>query len=139
MRTRIAACIVTVLSLVLLGSAQSNRGNIIGTVTNAAGTALPGVRVALTGSSPSAVAITNERGEFSFRNLAPGLYETRVELAGFATVISKVSVRSGRTERLSIKMQAGPPNEARSVNDAAQNQQRESSVIAGVVGGIPMA
>jgi Ca-activated chloride channel family protein len=94
--------------------------------------------VSLTGPSPRTVAITNERGEFAFKNLPLGLYETRFELAGFATVISNVSVRSGRTERLSIKMQATPSAEPRSVNDAAQ-MQRESGAIGGVVGGIPMA
>ena len=48
MRMRIGASIVVVLLLVVLVAAQSNRGDITGTVTTNAGTALPGVRVALT-------------------------------------------------------------------------------------------
>src|SRR6185436_466366 len=92
MRTRIAASIVAVLLLVAFGWAQSNRGDITGTVKDVSGGALPGVRVALPGPAQRVVT-TNGRGEFAFRNLPPGPYETRFELAGFATVVSKVNLQ----------------------------------------------
>ena len=78
MRTRIGASIVAVLLFVILGAADSTHGDITGIVTDAVGTVLPGVRVSLAGPTRRVVN-TNERGEFSFKNLPPGRYETRFE------------------------------------------------------------
>ena len=136
MRIRIAASIVVVLLLVALGWAQSNRGSITGTVTDHTGASLPGVRVALAGPAQRVVT-TNERGEFAFRNLPPGSYETRFELAGFATVVSKVNLQGGRAEHLAIKMQVGAPGETVTLDAAQSKMMSESGVVGGVVGGIP--
>src|SRR5688500_8005912 len=84
MRTRIAVSILVASLLVAIGLAQSNPGEIRGVVTDVAGAALPGVQVTLTGPDKRS-AVTDPRGEFAFRNLRPGPYELRLELAGFKT------------------------------------------------------
>ena len=81
MRTRIGASIVAVILFVALTSADSTRGEIAGKVADEAGAALPGVQVTLSGSLRRA-AVTDARGEFTFKSLPPGNYETRFELAG---------------------------------------------------------
>jgi Ca-activated chloride channel family protein len=138
MRTRIGASIVAVLLFVVLGAADSTHGDITGIVTDAVGTALPGVRVSLAGPARRAVT-TNERGEFSFKNLPPGSYETRFELTGFITAASNVTLRAGRTEHLTIKMQLAARAEI--MADTTPQLKRETGVaegaIGGVVGGLP--
>ncbi len=84
-RTALALC-------ALLASAslhaQQLRGVIRGTVKSKDGAVLPGATVTI--NSPSyiiknATTTTNDRGEYRFPLLDPGIYEVKVELHGFAT------------------------------------------------------
>jgi hypothetical protein len=63
-------------------------GNLVGTTKDESGAVLPGATVTLTSPAliggPS-VRVTNEKGQYRFPNLAPGIYEVEVELGGFAT------------------------------------------------------
>ena len=107
MRTRIAASVAVVLLLVVVVAGFSRkepgRGEIAGTVTDTAGAVLPGVTVTLVGPERRS-AITNALGTFAFSNLLSGAYELRFELSGFMLTRLKSTVRSGRTERLTVKM-----------------------------------
>jgi outer membrane receptor protein involved in Fe transport len=101
---------ITVLALVmaalfsLSASGQVITGTIIGTVTDDSGGVLPGASVTITSpalpSGPS-TQVTNEKGQFRFPNLAPGVYTLSVSIAGFGTYNEegmRVSV-GGTTER----------------------------------------
>jgi protocatechuate 3,4-dioxygenase beta subunit len=113
MRTRVAASIAVVLSIVLgvgfsavsgLGR-TSDFGILVGAVTDEAGATLPGVTITVSGPERRS-ALTNERGEFRFAGLLPGTYETRAELAGFHVSVTKVTVVAGRTERITVRMES---------------------------------
>ncbi len=69
-------------------SAQVITGTIIGTVTDDSGGVLPGATVTITSpalpSGPS-TQVTNEKGQFRYPNLAPGVYALNVSIAGFGT------------------------------------------------------
>ncbi|MGH9333500.1 MAG: TonB-dependent receptor, partial [Vicinamibacteria bacterium] len=101
---------ITVLVLVaavmvsVSASAQVITGTIVGTVRDDSGGVLPGASVTITSpalpSGPS-TQITNEKGQFRFPNLAPGVYALETTLAGFGTYREedlRVSV-GGTTER----------------------------------------
>ncbi len=102
--------LITVLALAatvmvsISASAQVITGTIIGTVRDESGGVLPGASVTITSpalpSGPSSQ-VSNEKGQFRFPNLAPGVYALNVSLAGFSTYNEegmRVSV-GGTTER----------------------------------------
>ena len=72
--------------------AQTNAGNIYGTVTDATGSPLPGVTVVASANGPTQTFITESDGSFRFLRLAPGRYSVRAELAGFGTATRAVDV-----------------------------------------------
>jgi hypothetical protein len=75
-----AMCLV---AIAVPASAQVFTGRIDVTAVDGTGAVLPGVTVALTG--PQATnAVTSERGEARFLNLAPGRYAVTARLSGFS-------------------------------------------------------
>ncbi len=66
-------------------AAAQDTGIVTGNVIDASGQVLPGATVALTNEATTDVrtTVTNERGEFTFRAVRPGLYTVAVELVGF--------------------------------------------------------
>src|SRR3989304_2491717 len=94
-------------------SAQVITGTIIGSVRDESGGVLPGATVTITSPSlPSgpSTQVTNEKGQYRFPNLAPGVYALNVSLAGFSTYNEegmRVSV-GGTTERdVPMKLSSG--------------------------------
>jgi len=68
--------------------AQVITGNIVGTVRDETGAVLPGASVTI--RSPAllggpAVFVTNEKGQYRFPALSPGLYSLTIEIPGFST------------------------------------------------------
>ncbi len=101
--------IVLVLSLLLpaiLPAGFLTPNEISGVVTDHQGAVLPGATVTLTlpdGSEQTRV--TNEKGEFAFKNLKPGTYHLRVELSGFATArVENLVTGISRTQGLKFTM-----------------------------------
>lgn len=85
-------------------------GNISGNVADISDAVVPGATVQLrderTGVQKES--ITNESGDFTFRDLPFGSYEITVTLQGFQTAVyKKVVVESGRTTDLRIKLSPG--------------------------------
>src|SRR5262245_38581249 len=84
--------------------AQVTTGNMIGAVHDQSGAVLPGVSVTL--NSPALPGgprslVTDERGEYRFTGLQPGMYSLTVELPGFGTY-EETDLRilaAGTTER----------------------------------------
>ena len=78
-------CVLFVLSLGAVAAAQTNTGQISGTVRDASGGVLPGVTVTVTNVNTNNVytAVTGARGEYVVTNLPVGSYSVRAELQGF--------------------------------------------------------
>ena len=80
--------------------AQRTTGQIVGTVTDESGGALPGVQVSLTGPTVvgTQTATTNDDGFYRFVALPPGAYTLTFTMSGFATLRSeKVRASVGGT------------------------------------------
>ncbi len=81
-------------------------GDLIGWVSDESGAVLPGALVRL--SSPallggSAEQITNEKGQFRFLRLFPGLYDLEVSLSGFSPYRQEaISVEVGRAVEVRV-------------------------------------
>jgi hypothetical protein len=79
-----------------------------GNVTDAAGAAIPGAKIVVTGQTGERTGTTNDGGIFRVENLEPGTYTVRVEQTGFkSAVANNVTVNVGRESTLNLKLEAG--------------------------------
>jgi hypothetical protein len=87
-------------AFLLLFSAQVfAQGVLKGKVIDSQNLSLPGASVVLKGTANGTV--TNQKGEFSFINLASGSYEVEVSYLGYASTAQSVEVNAGQT--ISVK------------------------------------
>jgi len=72
-------------------------GSISGTVVDQSGAVVAGAQVRLTGEdrSPKQEVLTDDDGQFSFANIAPGSFQLTITSEGFATQASSGILRSG--------------------------------------------
>ncbi len=100
----IRSSVVLFASLHGLGTGlASQTGHITGTMTKAVGGgAIEGGRVELVGTQYNAV--TTRRGEFAFRDIAPGKYTIQASAIGFARLRADLEVKSNET--LEVEFQA---------------------------------
>jgi hypothetical protein len=94
--------------------AQTIRGTLTGTVTDPMGAVVTRVTVTVvnpaTGLGGSAV--TNQQGIYTFPMLPPGVYQVKVEEAGFKKLVrTGVAVQIAQTTRLDIALQVGEMSE----------------------------
>jgi hypothetical protein len=105
-------------------SAQSNvsSGEIKGTITDASNAVVPGVSVTAlnTSTNLTRVVASDERGEYRFLLLPPGIYNLKAELTGFATPERNgVQVTVGQTLSLDFQLQVGASTETITVTGEA--------------------
>jgi len=105
-------------------------GGLVGNVTDPQGAVLPGVTVSLTnvGTGLKLEAVTDDTGNYVFRNLLPGTYELTLTLQGFTTLIQKdIVVTAGTPRRQDAKMAIGSPQENVTVLAEAISLQTDTS------------
>jgi hypothetical protein len=88
---------------------QAVYGNIVGTVVDSSGSAVPNAKVTITdlGRGVSTTTTTNDSGVFTQRFLIVGRYQVRVEAQGFKTAQQEVSVSVDQETSIDIKLQVG--------------------------------
>lgn len=109
------------LCLILLagtGNAQQHNGSITGTVKDTAQSVLQGAQVELQPSGRSVT--TNNQGQFTFTDLAPGLYAVLVSYVGFTPSSLSVTVQPGQVARADSIMQIGRQTEVVTVKGDRQ-------------------
>lgn len=105
------------------GSQGISSGSIHGRVIDETNAALPGVAVTLT--SPALqlrelAAVTDAEGGYSFRDLPPGVYSIKYELAGFQTVVrDAVRLNVGFAARIDVTLKIGEVQETLTVTGQA--------------------
>jgi len=97
------------LALALLVSggawAQSQAGNLYGSVADDQGSALPGVTVTVSGGGAPSTQVTDAQGRFRFLGLGPGNYEIKAELDGFSPIeYPNAIVNVGRNTEIQLTM-----------------------------------
>ncbi|MGH9453793.1 MAG: TonB-dependent receptor domain-containing protein, partial [Terriglobia bacterium] len=105
-------------------------GNIIGTVTDSSGAAVPGAKVTITnaGTSVSVSSTTNESGNYTQPHLAAGTYTVKVEAQGFQTFINQnVVVSPDSSVQVNAQMQLGQVTQQVQVTAAPPNLQTEKT------------
>jgi hypothetical protein len=101
---RALSLVVLLLALAAQALAQTQSGNIYGTVLNGGDkTPLPGVTVTLSGVGAPQTQTTDAQGKFRFLGLSPGTYAVRSEIEGFSPIEKDdVTVNLGRNTSLEI-------------------------------------
>jgi hypothetical protein len=90
--------------------AQTGTAALVGEVSDAQKQVIPGATVTAThvGTSASQNTTTDERGNFRFGNLQPGVYTLKVELAGFKTaIVERVNAQVDTISREAITLEVG--------------------------------
>ena len=99
-------------------SAQALYGSIVGTVTDQSGAPVPGATAAATntGTGLKLEVVTDAEGNYTFRNLLPGVYDVAVSLQGFRELRQTgVRIGAGNPVRRYLKLAVGTVTETVSV------------------------
>ncbi|HUY14044.1 MAG TPA: TonB-dependent receptor [Terriglobia bacterium] len=105
-------------------------GNIIGTVTDASGAAIPGAKVTITnvGTGVSTTTTTNQSGNYTQLHLAAGTYTVKVEAQGFQVFLQQnVIVVPDSALQVNAQMQLGTVTQQVQVTAAPPNLQTQNT------------
>src|ERR1051325_7789263 len=93
--------------------AQVTTADLVGRVTDASNAVLPGVTVTIENAATHDVRSvpTNETGDYLFNLLPIGAYTVKVELPGFTTQTTRVTLSAGDRVRFDAKLQLGAVQE----------------------------
>ena len=109
--------------------ASVTKGAIRGSTIDEGGLPIPGVLISITSENMMGVrqSETDDEGRFRFVEAAPGIYEVKAEMAGFATYRNtSVPVNIGRTATVNIEMKMDAGGMEIIVEDSAPVVDTES-------------
>jgi len=112
---------------------QSERGTITGVVHDSSGAVVPGAKVTIVNESTNVtlVATSNEAGEYTMPNLAPGSYTVRVNKEGFRTSEERgLTLDAAKTARADATLEVGAASQSIEVlanSVQLQNEDAKSS------------
>ncbi|MBZ5661329.1 MAG: TonB-dependent receptor [Acidobacteriia bacterium] len=115
---------------------QTNTGRIVGTVTDQSGAALAGATVTVrdVNRGVTRTLSTDSAGEYAAPNLEPGMYETRVEAAGFKSLTRQnIQVQVGQDIRLDLSLEIGSTSENVTVTGEVPLVNTTSSTLGGTL------
>ncbi len=111
-----------------LGYSQAVNATLLGTVTDSSGAVIPNAKVTITdvNTGISRVATTNESGNYTFPDIAPGTYTVSTEQTGFKKENrTGVVVDVNSTARVDMRLQPGSISESIEVTGAAPALQTD--------------
>ncbi|MBM3813839.1 MAG: TonB-dependent receptor [Acidimicrobiia bacterium] len=129
---------LVLVSLLLAGGlwAQTERGNITGSVSDASGASIPGAAVTITNTATNqAISVsTTGAGDYNAANLSPGRYRVEFAAQGFKKRVSDgVILTAAATLRLDAQLEVGAVTESVEVRaDIAQVQTENAKVTTAV-------
>jgi Carboxypeptidase regulatory-like domain len=125
-----------VLLLPVENAAQSTNATLNGTVLDQSGAVIPGAELTLINAATGFEArfTSNERGEFSFRNLTPGTYDLKVAKQGFQNYLQKgIILTINANVRADATMTVGGQSETVTVSGATSLINYENATLQGGV------
>ena len=116
---RICGAVVLILVMATRLVAQSNTGNVYGTVIDELGSPIPGATATLSGAAAPRTAIADAGGFFRFLRVAPGVYTLTVNTKGFTTPAREnVRVLVGQSVQVDVPLKISAVQENVMVTDA---------------------
>lgn len=116
--------------------AQSNRGELAGSITDSTGAAIAGAKIMAVGIDTGVqnTAISTSAGTYRFPEIAIGRYDVTVSATGFAPVLHKgVLVQINSTTALNTSLKLGAATETITVDASAPGIESESSDVSGTI------
>jgi hypothetical protein len=137
MRLRLASLVcLASLALLVPVRAFAQDATLIGNVVDGTKAALPGTTITATliDTGRASTTVTDDRGEYRLRGLAPGRYRVQAELSGFSTVvIPDIELLVGQNRSLPFQMQVASLSETLTVTGEAPLVDVSSTQVAGNV------
>lgn len=117
--------------------AQTETGQITGTVTDPTGAVVPNAKVTVTavGRETARITQTNAQGIYLVPNLIAGDYQVRVEAPGFATALATVNVVVGSRVEVNLRLEVGRTETVIQVAESAAQVDTETQSISTTVTG----
>src|SRR6187200_1323105 len=104
---------ITILSLPI--SAQVSSGELVGTITDTSGAAVPNAKIVATNAQTNTVVretTTSEDGTYAITLLPPGTYNLSVEAASFRrTVQNGIELQTNQRAKVDFQLQVGQVSE----------------------------
>src|SRR5208282_3228041 len=141
-RLQFCLAVFAVLALTFSAFAQVQFGQFTGTVTDPTGAAIANAKVQV--SNPAIelnlFATTNSSGNYTVRELPPGIYRITVEAAGFKTFTDNgVPANAGTISHVDVKLQIGKASEVVEVTGEAAAVNTEDSKLSTTVSSTQIA
>src|SRR5690242_8534331 len=130
--SRLAVAILAAVAIQM--QAQINEGTIVGAARDSTGAVLAGARIDATNTDTnvSSSTITNETGEYIFRNVVPGHYRVTCTQPGFSKgVFSDLTLLGGTTSRIDFTLEVGELQQEVAVSSDAPLLQTENAAVGG--------
>lgn len=122
---------------IIPASAQTGRGTIIGTVTDASGAVVPGVQITAldTATGGRHTVASNSVGNYLIPSLPAAVYAITFEMQGFKRVTwPDIEVSVAAVRRLDVRLEAGAVTESVEVTAAAPRLQTDSANVGATLG-----
>ncbi len=141
MKMRVRSILLMLASVAMLcvlaaaGKAQTS-GEITGLVTDSSGAAVSGANVTVTNKATGAARLNtiNSEGLYTFPSLPPGVYELKVEHAGFKTAqLNNVTLAVQQTARLDVTMEVGQVGETLTITSNSALLNAENATVGTVI------
>lgn len=135
MQVRIALVLALLLAM-QTSPGQTFYGSVIGTVTDATGSAVPQANVTLInlGTADRRTAQTDDTGSYQFVNLVPGQYKIEIEKPGFRRFVrDPITVEVQSAVRIDVPMQVGDVSQVVEVTAQTPLLQTEDASLGRVV------
>jgi Carboxypeptidase regulatory-like domain len=110
MRTVVSTALFALLTLANLGYGQTIDANLVGTVVDVSGAAVPNATISITNASTGIVSNTktNADGQYRFNNIPIGLYNLSATAAGFAPAnLKNIEIQLSKTSTANVTLQVG--------------------------------
>ncbi len=136
MRARVSSFLAIFILIVSVAAALAQEASLAGAIVDGTKAVLPGATVTATVIDTGRVttAVSDERGEYRLRGLAPGRYKVQAELSGFSTVvIPDIELLVGQNRSLPFAMQVASLSETLTVTGEAPLVDVSSTQVAGNV------
>jgi carboxypeptidase family protein len=132
---RWSVAIAVLLGVPAVAVAQVTTADIVGRVTDATGAVLPGATVTIenVGTHDVRTMPSNETGDYLFNLLPIGAYTVKVELQGFNTQATRVTLSAGDRVRVDARLQIGQMAENVTVAAEAPLLQTDTATVSSLV------
>ncbi len=128
---RIVSALAALVFAALACLAQTETGQITGTISDPTGGVVAGAKVTIRSTTTGLTrdAVSGARGDFAFTNIQPGRFEVVVTSPGFNTLRQTVNVAPGAPSVVDAKLTVGQESTAIQVTEDATQVNTESQTV----------